>query len=86
VALEMDLPWLTGVFCELGSWTYGPLAWTVDMLAWGVSLTGDVLGAIPMITDMLPEGLDLVAVFAKLADGLRDCFEPACNVTYPECP
>ena len=80
VALDTGLPWLTGVFTELADWTGGPLSWTVDMLAWGIDLTGKVVAAVPMITDMLPVGLDLDVIFGELACGLMTAWG-ASNVT-----
>ena len=85
-ALGMDMLWLEGVFDELALWTAGPLGWSVDFLAWGVALAGDVLGAVPMITDMLPEGLDLVAIFDTIACGIMTCWsESACTGDFDPC-
>ena len=80
VALGMDMLWLGNVFGELAAWTGGPLGWSVDFLAWGVDLTGKVVAAVPMITDMLPEGLDLEVIFETIACGLMTCWS-ATNCT-----
>ena len=85
-ALAMEMPWLTGVFTNLGAWAGGPLSWTVDMLAWGVALVGDVLTAVPMITDMLPAGLDIPALTDAVACGLMTCWsDTLCSGNFTPC-
>ena len=81
LAVPLGLPdWLTpDLFNTIGSWTGGPLSWTVDMLGWGVWLIGTVLSALP--TDLgLPTWLP--DVVNALACGLFTPF--TCNVTGPD--
>jgi hypothetical protein len=73
-----DMAWIADLMVPIGDWAYGPLAWSVDMLAWGVQTVGAVVGALPMITDQLPEGLDIVAACDVIADQLRECFGGGC--------
>ena len=81
-----DLDWLADVFGELQAWTYGPLSWTVDMLAWGISLVGEVVNAVPMITDMLPEGLDIAGIMNTMACGLMTCWSSSnCTGNFTPC-
>jgi tetrahydromethanopterin S-methyltransferase subunit C len=80
-----SLDWVGGVLCQVGGWTYGPLAWSVDMMAWGMGLVGDILGALP--TDLgLPDWLPTIVT--SIVDALKACFTPTVctNSTYPACP
>jgi hypothetical protein len=78
---ELSLPtWLNSALMgEIGGFAGGPLSWTVDMLAWGLSLTGDVLGAVqPLLLAFAPDlPIDLAevaAIFDTVACGLLTCF------------
>ena len=78
---ELGLPeWLDSTLMgEIGGFAGGPLSWTVDMLAWGLSLTGDVLGAVqPLLLAFAPDlPIDLAevaAIFDTVACGLLTCF------------
>ncbi|OGN96849.1 MAG: hypothetical protein A2Z77_00790 [Chloroflexi bacterium RBG_13_51_36] len=77
---ELGLPeWLdSALMSEIGGWAGGPLSWTVDMLAWGLSLTGDVIGALDAIIAPIAELpfplADVSAIFDTIACGLMTCF------------
>jgi hypothetical protein len=80
VGTTLGLPdWLdSALMGDVGGYVGGPLSWTVDMMAWGISLTGDVMGALdPIIAPIadLPFDLaDLGALFDTVACGLMTCF------------
>jgi hypothetical protein len=74
-----DMDWIADLMAPIGDFAGEPLAWSVDMLAWGVGALGAVINVLPMITDQLPEGFDLVAACDELAHQLRLCFEGACE-------
>lgn len=76
---DMGIPaWIGDVLLAMAPWAGGPLSWTVDMLAWGISLTGDVVGAldaiIAPIADLPFELSALAAIFDTVACGLLTCF------------
>jgi hypothetical protein len=81
------MDWVGWVVGNLSGWTYGPLAWSVDMLAWGMSMGGSVIdiirGAVPSIPAWVP------SLFSTVACSLMTCWSAtncsgnfsACNVT-----
>jgi len=77
---ELGLPlWLdSALMSDIGGWAGGPLSWTVDMLAWGLSLTGEVVGALDGIISPIAELpfplTDVAALFDTVACGLLTCF------------
>jgi len=82
-ALGMDMPWLGDVFEEFAYWTYGPLAWTVDMMGWGIALGADVVGDLDAIIEgmglELPFAMsDVSGILSTVACGLRTCFDDTC--------
>ena len=82
---SMGIPaWIADITDTIAPWAGGPLSWTVDMLGWGISLVGDVIGALdPIIAPIatLPFDLaDLSGIFDTMACGL---FTPFGGVVAP---
>ena len=82
---DMGIPaWIADITDTIAPWAGGPLSWTVDMLGWGISLVGDVIGALdPIIAPIatLPFDLaDLSGIFDTMACGL---FTPFGGVVAP---
>ena len=83
-ALGMDMLWLETVFGELGSWTRGPLSWTVDMLAWGLGLGADIMDALDPVIGPLP--LPVGDLLNDVACGLMMCWSATnCTGTFDPC-
>lgn len=90
--VDMGIPaWIGDVLLAMAPWAGGPLSWTVDMLAWGISLTGDVVGAldaiIAPIAELPFELSALAAIFDTVACGLLTCFAVTeCTGNFTPCP
>ena len=84
VDLPFDLTDIGPITDVIGTWTAGPLSWTVDMLAWGMNLAGSLYGTLDTMFEIGYPGIGELLVDASC--GLRTCFDDTCagNFTCPD--